>query len=111
MYTAPLPAARAKIVPVIVVPGITASVLTDWYPASPREIWSPTRLAFGDYEPMTLHPAPPTPAGDAAGDGRAAYDLTEIRRVKFYDKNYYDHPAFGVIALVTPANGGRAPGR
>ncbi len=47
----------------------------------------------------------------AAGDGRAAYDLTEIRRVKFYDKNYYDHPAFGVIALVTPANGGRAPGR
>ncbi len=47
----------------------------------------------------------------AAGDGRAAYDLTEIRRVKFYDKNYYDHPAFGVIALVTPAAGGRAPGR
>jgi hypothetical protein len=47
----------------------------------------------------------------AAGDGRAAYDLTEIRRVKFYDKNYYDHPAFGVIALVTPASGGRAPGR
>ena len=47
----------------------------------------------------------------AAGDGRAAYDLTEIRRVKFYDKNYYDHPAFGVIALVTPAVGGRAPGR
>jgi len=47
----------------------------------------------------------------AAGDGRATYDLTEIRRVKFYDKNYYDHPAFGVIALVTPAAGGRAPGR
>lgn len=47
----------------------------------------------------------------SAGDGRAAYDLTEIRRVKFYDKNYYDHPAFGVIALVTPASGGRAPGR
>jgi hypothetical protein len=47
----------------------------------------------------------------SAGDGRAAYDLTEIRRVKFYDKNYYDHPAFGVIALVTPSTGGRAPGR
>lgn len=47
----------------------------------------------------------------SAGDGRAAYDLTEIRRVKFYDKNYYDHPAFGVIAVVTPASGGRAPGR
>jgi len=47
----------------------------------------------------------------AAGEGRAAYDLTEIRRVKFYDKNYYDHPAFGVIAVVTPAGGARAPGR
>lgn len=47
----------------------------------------------------------------SAGDGRAAYDLTEIRRVKFYEKNYYDHPAYGVIALVTPAGGGRAPGR
>jgi hypothetical protein len=46
----------------------------------------------------------------AAEDGRAPYDLTEIRRVKFYEKNYYDHPAFGVIALVTPA-GGRPPGR
>jgi len=46
----------------------------------------------------------------ATGDGRS-YDLTEIRRVKFYEKNYYDHPAFGVIALVTPAVGGRAPGR
>lgn len=42
-------------------------------------------------------------------DGRT-YDLTEIRRVKFYEKNYYDHPAFGVIAVVTPANA-RAPGR
>jgi hypothetical protein len=30
--------------------------------------------------------------------------------VKFFERNYYDHPAFGVIALVTPANrssGGR----
>jgi hypothetical protein len=46
----------------------------------------------------------------AGGDGRAAYELAEIRRVKFYEKNYYDHPAFGVIALVTPA-GARPPGR
>ncbi len=47
----------------------------------------------------------------SGGDGRAAYDLTEIRRVKFYEKNYYDHPAFGVITLVTPTGGARAPGR
>lgn len=82
MYTAPLPAARAKIVPIIVVPGITASVLTDWYPASPREIWSPTRLAFGDYEPMTLHPVPPTPAGEAAGDDRVRYEAVQPMLVR-----------------------------
>jgi hypothetical protein len=36
--------------------------------------------------------------------------LNESRRVKWDKLNYYDHPAFGVIALVTPANrstGGR----
>jgi hypothetical protein len=44
--------------------------------------------------------------GDAPG-----YRLSEIRRIRFYEKNYYDHPAFGAIALVTPAQGSRAPGR
>lgn len=44
-------------------------------------------------------------------NGGPRYDLTEIRRVKFYEKNYYDHPAFGVIAVVTPAQGARPPGR
>ena len=39
------------------------------------------------------------------------YSLNESRRVKFYEKNYYDHPAFGVIALVTPAAGARPAGR
>ncbi len=37
----------------------------------------------------------------------ASYTLNESRRVKFYERNYYDHPAFGVIALVTPAEGSR----
>lgn len=38
------------------------------------------------------------------------FNMNESRRVKFDQLNYYDHPAFGVIALVTPANrstGGR----
>jgi len=43
--------------------------------------------------------------------GAASYALNETRRVKFYERNYYDHPAFGVIALVTPAQGGRPAGR
>ena len=41
----------------------------------------------------------------------AGAELSEIRRVQFYKKNYYDSPAFGVIALVTPAQGARPAGR
>ena len=32
--------------------------------------------------------------------------MSESRRIKRYERNYFDHPAFGVIALVTPANQG-----
>jgi hypothetical protein len=49
------------------------------------------------------------PAGLGASPGQV-FTLSESRRVKRYERNYYDHPAFGVIALVTPANkatGGR----
>lgn len=53
---------------------------------------------------------PSPPAGLAAGPG-TAFTLTESRRVRFYERNYYDHPAFGVIALVTPAQGNRPAGR
>jgi len=37
-----------------------------------------------------------------AAAGGARYALSEMRRVKFAERNYYDHPALGVIALVTP---------
>lgn len=50
------------------------------------------------------------PDGLGAGPG-TAFTLNETRRVRFYERNYYDHPAFGVIALVTPAQGPRAIGR
>ncbi len=40
----------------------------------------------------------------------ASYALNESRRVRFYERHYYDHPAFGVIALVTPAQGNRPGG-
>ncbi len=39
------------------------------------------------------------------------FTMNQDRRIKFYERNYYDHPAFGVIALVTPAQGARPPGR
>jgi hypothetical protein len=45
------------------------------------------------------------PAGLGAAPG-TVFMLSESRRVKQYERNYYDHPAFGVIALVTPANQG-----
>jgi len=45
----------------------------------------------------------------AAAPG-TVFMLNESRRIRFDKLSYYDHPAFGVIALVTPANratGGR----
>ncbi len=40
-----------------------------------------------------------------------AYAFHELRRVRFFERNYYDHPAFGAIALVTPVQGARPAGR
>jgi hypothetical protein len=51
----------------------------------------------------------PPPGLDAAPG--TTFVMNETRRVRFYKRNYYDHPAFGVIALVTPARGPRPPGR
>lgn len=45
------------------------------------------------------------PAGLGAAPG-TTFMMSESRRIKRYERNYYDHPAFGVIALVTPANQG-----
>jgi len=53
-------------------------------------------------------PNPPSGLGAAPG---TPFSLTTNRRIKFYERNYYDHPAFGVIALVTPAQGARPAGR
>jgi hypothetical protein len=60
---------------------------------------------------VALSYAPPDPpAGLGAAPG-TAFTMNQSRRVKFYERNYFDHPAFGVIALVTPAQGSRPPGR
>jgi hypothetical protein len=32
----------------------------------------------------------------------ASYAIKEMRSVRYNDKQYFDHPAFGIIALVTP---------
>ena len=58
---------------------------------------------------LTYSPADP-PAGIAAAPG-SMFNLSESRRIRFYERNYFDHPGFGVIALVTPAQGARPAGR
>jgi Peptidoglycan-binding protein, CsiV len=78
------------------VPGLTGTIYLE----------SGTYLHLG----MTLnYQTSNMPAGLAAAPG-SVFMLSESRRVKWDKLNYYDHPAFGVIALVTPANrstGGR----
>lgn len=55
-----------------------------------------------------LDPSPPQGLGAASG---TTFIINQSRRIRFYERNYYDHPAFGVIALVSPAQGTRPPGR
>lgn len=50
------------------------------------------------------------PAGLGAAPG-TTFVLNEMRRVRFYQRNYYDNPAFGVIALVLPVPRAHPPGR
>jgi len=55
-----------------------------------------------------------TPASAPAGLGAApgaTFLINDTHRVRFYERNYFDHPAFGVIALVTPVQGTRPAGR
>jgi hypothetical protein len=60
---------------------------------------------------LALSYAPPDPPGGLGAAPGTTFTMNQSRRVKFYERNYYDHPAFGVIALVTPAQGARPPGR
>jgi hypothetical protein len=53
--------------------------------------------------------ANPAPALQAAPG--TVFTIHQSQRVKFYDRVLFDHPAFGVIALVSPAQGKRPPGR
>jgi hypothetical protein len=46
------------------------------------------------------------PAGLGAAPG-TVFSLHQMQRVRFNQRSYFDHPAFGVIALVTPAQASR----
>jgi hypothetical protein len=60
---------------------------------------------------MTLTYATGSPVPSLGAGPDTPFLINESRRVHFYERNYFDHPAFGVIALVTPAQGARPPGR
>jgi hypothetical protein len=40
--------------------------------------------------------------------GAATYSINEMRSVKYNERQYFDHPAFGVIAVVSPIAAGAA---
>ena len=60
---------------------------------------------------MTLNYTMQDPPAGLNAPAGTTFVMNETRRVRFYQRNYYDHPAFGVIALLTPARGPRPPGR
>ena len=81
----------------IEVPGLAGSIFLE------RGQWLHLGMA------LTYAMASPPQGLGAAPD--TPFTLNESRRVRFYERNYFDHPAFGVIAMVSPAQGTRPPGR
>jgi hypothetical protein len=58
---------------------------------------------------LLLHAASTGPASAPDGTGSPVYRLTENRRIRSDEIQYFDHPRFGVIARVTPVTGTEAP--
>ncbi len=59
---------------------------------------------------MSLNYQTSNPPEGLAAPPDTVFTLSESRRIRVDKPSYYDHPAFGVVALVTPANrstGGR----
>jgi len=45
------------------------------------------------------------------GAGTTNYTIDEMRSIKYNERQYFDHPAFGVIAVVSPISGAAAATR
>jgi hypothetical protein len=58
---------------------------------------------------LTYTPADPPASlvGTAAPTGPVTFTLDQVRRVRGFERHYFDHPAFGVIAMVAPLSGAR----
>jgi len=51
---------------------------------------------------VRLHYAASDPPPGLGASPGTVFVLDQVHRVRFNERNYFDHPAFGVIALVTP---------
>jgi Peptidoglycan-binding protein, CsiV len=51
------------------------------------------------------------PPGGLGAAPNTTFVLSDNHRVRFYERNLFDAPAFGIIALVAPAQGTRRAGR
>lgn len=58
------------------------------------------RLNLG-YAPVD---APASLVGDVQRTGPVTFSLNQVRRVRPFERHYFDHPAYGVIALITPVS-------
>lgn len=56
---------------------------------------------------LAYTPTDPSPSlvGTAAPTGPVTFTLDQVRRVRSFERHYFDHPAFGVIAMVAPLTG------
>jgi hypothetical protein len=37
-------------------------------------------------------------------DRTVTFSLNQVRRVRPFERHYFDHPAFGVIAMISPVS-------
>ena len=47
---------------------------------------------------------PASLVGTVHSDGTVTFSLNQVRRVKPFERHYFDHPAFGVIAMISPVS-------
>jgi len=66
-----------------------------------RYLYLRLRLAYTPADP------PPSLVGTTTPSGPVTFTLDQIRRVRNFERHYFDHPAFGVIAMVAPLTGAR----
>jgi hypothetical protein len=55
-------------------------------------------LAYSPADP------PASLVGTVQSDRAVTFSLNQVRRVRPFERHYFDHPAFGVIAMISPVS-------